>query len=137
MRQPHATSKDPSQNIAPKRQNKRIKSKEYVDDSPDDTRDEGSLAVETDERGWSGMRIDKGKGKWKDRSEESRESGRKMVVKREPTDLDVEMDELADDQSSPSSPSPPSQKPKKSSMKPGTTKSQLLNEGNSEACERC
>jgi hypothetical protein len=136
-RQPHATSKDPSQNIAPKRQNTRIKSKEYVDDSPDDARDEGSLAVETDERGRSGMRIDKGKGKRKDRSEESRESGRKMVVKREPTDLDVEMDELANDQSSPSSPSPPSQKPKKSSMKPGTTKSQLLNEGNSEACERC
>src|SRR6202790_2863115 len=52
-------------------------------------------------------------------------------------DLDVEMDELADDQSSPSSPSPPSQKPKKSSMKPGMTMSQVGNEGNSDACERC
>jgi hypothetical protein len=69
--QPHTKSKYPSEKITIKRCNTCIKSKEYVDDSPDEVRDEGSQVVETAERGRSSMRIDKGKGKQKDRLEES------------------------------------------------------------------
>ena len=59
------------------------------------------------------------------------------MVKAEEMDMDLEIDELADDQSCPSSPSPPKQMPMKSSMKPGREMSREVNEGNSEACERC
>lgn len=63
--------------------------------------------METEERGQSSMQMDKGKGKRKDQSESSQESGRKIVVKTELMDLDVVMDKLADDQSGLSSPLPP------------------------------
>ena len=56
------------------------------------------------------MWMDKGKGKWKDISEEGWELGRKMSVKA------GEMDKLAEDQSSPS---PPKCMLMKSSMKRG------------------
>lgn len=124
--QPHTKSKYPNEKITVKQCTTHIKSKEYVDDSPDELRDEGSQVVETAERGWSSMQIDKGKGKRKERSKESQESGR-IVLKTELMDLDMDMDELANDQSSPSSPSQLKQMPTKSSMKPGTTMSQGVN----------
>ena len=95
-------SKYPRENVAPKQWNTPVKSKEFVDDSSEEVRDEGNREEETEQRGQISMWMDKGKGKQKDISEEGRELGRKMSVKAEKMDVDLEIDKLAEDQSSPS-----------------------------------
>lgn len=111
----------------------RIKSKEYVDESSDESRDEGGREEKPVERGRSKVRMNKGKGKERVIGEET---GRKALVKAEPMDVDLEEDDLTDDRSRRSSPSPAQRRPKKSSMKAGKETTQV-NVGNSEACERC
>ena len=63
-------SKAPRENTAQKRWNTHVKSKEFVDDSSEEVGGEGNWKEEAEQRGRSSMRMDKGKGKRKDVSEE-------------------------------------------------------------------
>ena len=64
--QVHPTSKYPMENLLPKGWEVHVKSKEFVDDSSDEVRDEGDWEYEARGRGRSMVRMDKGKGRQKD-----------------------------------------------------------------------
>jgi hypothetical protein len=131
----HLPSKASSTKTGPKPRKIRVKSREYVADSSDEMMEEGDRSETGGERGRVMVRTDKGKGK--EISEETRDSGIQEVVKEEPMDVDLVPKQLTEVPSGPSGPSRRTQMPKKSSMKPGKDTAPEVNIGNSEACEKC